>query len=92
MRRMKRVAVGIGVAAAIGLQMLAAGVALAHNAGHIRLPSGECMNVGGGNSARNEEQDKYPDTPFPEKDEFGARWAADKGNTPIMPGHKAYCK
>ena len=59
-------------------------LALAHNAGHIHLPDGECMDVGSGKHAHNpEQQDKIPGP----GDQYGARWAAEQGNTPIWPRH-----
>ena len=71
------------------------GPAEAHNAGHIILPSGECLNVGAGNSVLlppsaqantngNGELDLKPGT---SGDEFGARWAAEQGNSRMLPGH-----
>lgn len=63
------------------LSMTGAG-AVAHNAGHIHLPTGECRDVGSGKHNSNSNVDRYPETPG---DEYGARWAADQGNTPIYP-------
>ena len=84
MKRTKRLVVGIVVAAVIMLQGLMGGMALAHNAGHIHLPTGECRDVGHGNHGPTENQDKDPEL---DGDQFGARHAADQGNTPIYPGH-----
>ena len=67
--------------------------ASAHNAGHIILPSGECLNVGGNNSVSlpdsaqaytnaNGERDLIPGTPG---DEIGARFAAEQGNSRVLP-------
>ncbi len=56
----------------------------AHNAGHIHVPSGECVDVGSGKHAHNpEQQDRIPGP----GDQYGARWAAEQGNTPIWPRH-----
>lgn len=67
--------------------------ASAHNAGHIVLPSGECLNVGGNNTVKLPESaaantnaagelDLIPGTPG---DEFGARFAAEQGNSAVLP-------
>lgn len=57
---------------------------LAHNAGHVHTPNGECRDVGSGKHAHNpEEQDKIPGP----GDQYGARWAAEQGNTPVEPRH-----
>jgi len=61
--------------------MLGGSVALAHNAAHIHLPTGECRDVGGGKPAPNEHADQDPG----ESDPYGARHGADQGNTPIYP-------
>ena len=84
MKRTKRLVVGIVVAGIIAFQGLIGGVALAHNAGHIHLPSGECQDVGSGKHAHNpEQQDKIPGP----GDQYGARYAAEQGNTPIFARH-----
>lgn len=65
----------------------------AHNAGHVFLPSGECRNVGGGKSVALPasaaaytnaagERDLIPSTPG---DEIGARYAAEQGNSRVLP-------
>lgn len=64
--------------------LLGAGGATAHNAGHIHLPNGECQDVGSGKHANNPAIDRYPAT---SGDEYGTRWAADQGHTPIWPRH-----
>jgi hypothetical protein len=88
MSHMKRLLVGVALAALLALAGIVTTPALAHNAGHLETPNGKCLHVGAGNEARNQQQDKYPETPYPERDEFGARWAADQGKTPIEPGHR----
>jgi hypothetical protein len=81
MNRMKHLMIALVVAATL---VLSGSVALAHNAGHIHLPNGECVDVGSGKHAHNpEEQDKIPGP----GDQYGARWAAEQGNTPIWPRH-----
>lgn len=65
----------------------------AHNAGHIILPSGECLSVGGNNSVAlpdsaraytnaKGERDLIPGTIG---DEIGARFAAEQGNSRVLP-------
>lgn len=84
MKQAKRFVLGIFVAAVLVVQLFTGTVALAHNAGHIHTPSGACIDVGSGNHAHNpEHQDKIPGG----GDEYGARWAAEQGNTPIHPRH-----
>ncbi len=71
------------------------GVASAHNAGHVVTPNGDCVNVGRGNSVKvpaqnphqnvNEELDLDPSTP--DRDEFGARYAADQGYSRVEARH-----
>lgn len=60
---------------------LATTVVLAHNAGHIHLPSGECRDVGSGK--HNFHVDLIPGP----GDQYGTRYAALQGNTPIWPRH-----
>jgi hypothetical protein len=71
--------------------------AWAHNAGHNILPSGECLNVGSltvaplvpaANPNRNDlgQLDLIEDPGFDTRDQYGARFAAIQGNTPILPG------
>ena len=81
MKRMKQLVIALVVAAILALST---SVALAHNAGHIHLPTGECVDVGSGKHAHNpDQQDKIPGP----GDQYGARWAAEQGNTPIWPRH-----
>ncbi len=82
MKGMKRLVIGV-VVATIVMVMCTSTIALAHNAGHIHLPTGECVDVGSGKHAPTENQDKIPGP----GDQYGARWAADQGNTPIYPRH-----
>jgi hypothetical protein len=70
------------LAAALLVTAMTAGAASAHNAGHLHLPNGACLDVGSGNHHQNPNVDRYPET---SGDEYGARWAADQGRTPIYP-------
>ena len=83
MRRMKRVALYLVVTVVPTFQALTGTVVMAHNAGHIHLPNGECVDVGSGKHGPTPNQDKIPGP----DDQYGARWAAEQGNTPIYPRH-----
>jgi hypothetical protein len=73
----------VGASIALLLSLTASHV-LAHNAGHVHTPNGACRDVGSGKHAHNpEQQDKIPGP----GDQYGARWAAEQGNTPIEPRH-----
>ncbi len=72
------------VMAAILALMVVVGSAMAHNAGHIHLPTGECVDVGSGKHAHNPEQQDHIPGPG---DQYGARYAAEMGNTPIWARH-----
>ncbi len=81
MKRNVRIAIATLIA---GTLTFGGSVVLAHNAGHIHLPNGECVDVGSGNHAPTDNQDKDPNQ---RGDQYGARYAADQGNTPIYPRH-----
>lgn len=76
--------------------LLIAGIASAHNAGHIILPDGTCLNVGSLKPAPfvSESNPHVNTTTDPGRldlipgrgDQYGARFAAERGNTPILPG------
>ena len=77
--------------ALVGLMTLAP-VAQAHNAGHVFLPSGECVDVGSGKEAPlvpesnpNRNDQGQLDLITGPGDQYGARFAAARGNTPILP-------
>ncbi|MEX0784253.1 MAG: hypothetical protein WD557_16555 [Dehalococcoidia bacterium] len=81
------------IGAALTPALLGGTAVQAHNAGHVILPSGECINVGGNNTvslpetaAANTnvagELDLIPGTPG---DEFGARFAAEQGDSAVLP-------
>jgi hypothetical protein len=67
--------------------------ASAHNAGHIILPAGTCLEVGSNKEAPVVGEPAPGDLatgqldliPGP-GDQYGARFAANHGNTPILPG------
>ncbi len=73
--------------AAAALALTAAPAALAHNAGHIMLPDGRCLEIGSFKPVfpghDGPPLDLIPATP---QDEIGTSFAAWRGNTPIAPG------
>lgn len=84
MERRRIFMLGLAVLVVLAALTIRANLALAHNAGHIHLPTGECVDVGSGNhTAEPEHQDKI-DGPG---DQYGARWAAEQDGTPIYPRH-----
>ena len=83
------VTLGAGLSAAALFPVSAS----AHNAGHVILPSGECLNVGSNKSVvlpasaaaytnGSGERDLIPGTTG---DEIGARFAAEQGNSRVLP-------
>lgn len=77
--------------AVLAVMLLAPMPAAAHNAGHIFLPSGECLNIGSFREAPlvgsdREQLDLVPQTPNPPFDEYGVSFVGFHGNTPIFPG------
>ncbi len=75
-------------AAAVLLALAAAPVAGAHNAGHLVLPGGACVEVGSFESVfpgpdKTAPLDLIPAT-LP--DEIGTSFAAWQGKTPLLPG------
>ena len=89
----KRLVFSAVVAAGLSAAAMVPATARAHNAGHIILPSGECLNVGSNNSVvlpesaaaytnANGERDLIPGT---SGDEIGARFAAEQGNSAVRP-------
>ena len=79
-------------AAGLAASLILPTAASAHNAGHFYLPSGECRNVGAGNDvalpggAQAPSNGGFLDLIPGRGDQFGARYAADQGNTPILGG------
>ena len=80
---MRRIVVLLFAAAA--LLTVGATSATAHNAGHIFLPSGGCLEIGSFKEAP-AGIDLIPETPNPPFDEYGASFAGFQGNTPIIAG------
>ena len=89
----KKLVISAMMAAGLLAGALSPVTASAHNAGHIILPSGECINVGGNNSVRLPdnaqaytnaagERDLIPGT---SGDEIGARFAAEQGKSAVLP-------
>jgi hypothetical protein len=73
--------------------LMTVSVAFAHNAGHIILPDGQCMNVGSlkdapvvGDGNPNQLSNGQLDLIPGPGDQYGARFAADQGNSAILPG------
>ena len=86
------------MAGSLLLGVLALGTtALAHNAGQVQLPTGECVSVGAGNAVVLPDGSEAPqivesgethlDLIEGSGDQFGARYAANQGDTPIEPRH-----
>jgi hypothetical protein len=89
----KKVVFSAMMAAGLLAGALSPVTASAHNAGHIILPSGECLNLGSNKSVllpesaaaytnANGERDLIPGT---SGDEIGARFAAEQGNSAVLP-------
>lgn len=83
--------------ALFGIGMLIPGVATAHNAGHVDLPNGGCVNVGAGNEVLLPETAQAPQNsghldliPGP-GDQFGSRYAAVQGDSRVDPAHSEGC-
>lgn len=88
----------LALLAATLVAAVAASSASAHNAGHIFLPDGTCLNVGSFKDAplvgQGAPQDALgeldliydPKNGLDTSDQYGARYAADQGNTPTLPG------
>lgn len=75
------------------LALVAAPSASAHNAGHIILPDGRCLDVGSNKEAPVVAAAAPGDLPTGQLDlipgsgdQYGARFAAVQGNTRILPG------
>lgn len=79
-----------GLAALTAVVAIPASVA-AHNAGHIILPDGTCLEIGSFRNAPIVGQDRtrldlVPQTPNPPFDEIGVSFVGFQGRTPIFPG------
>ena len=86
----------IALVLAIASSLLIVGVVFAHNAGHIFLSDGTCVNVGSSKESP-DVSDSNPNlntTTDPGQldlipgpgDQYGARFAADQGNSRVLPG------
>ncbi len=83
------------VVAMLGAALLVPAPALAHNAAHQILPMGECQNSGAGNtvhlpprsSSPHKDSDGTLDLIPGPGDQFGARFAVTRGDTPLLAGH-----
>jgi hypothetical protein len=86
MMKRKRTITSIAVAVIVALQLLGSSITLAHNAGHFFL-KGRCITLGslkpGPFVGPNKEQLDLIEGPG---DQFGVRYAADQGLTPVLPG------
>jgi len=85
---MLRLTTTLVVAAVLALASIPA--ASAHNAGHVVLPDGTCVEIGSFKSVvtgpdKTTPPDLIPPTPQPPR-EIGTSFAAFQGNTPILPG------
>jgi len=88
----------LALLAATLVATFAASPASAHNAGHVILRDGTCLNVGSFKDAplvgQGAPQDALheldlisdPKNGVDTSDQYGARYAADQGGTPILPG------
>ncbi len=86
------------IAALFALSLFASvPVASAHNAGHIIKPNGQCVNVGSArpgpkvpeaNPNHNADTDEL-DLVDGRGDQYGARYAAEQGNSAVLPGECA---
>ena len=96
----KRLVVITALGAAVSAAALLPIPASAHNAAHMELPGGSCINIGSGKSVilpdnanayttALGERDLIPSTAT--RDEIGARFAVEQGNTPLLAGHSAAC-
>ena len=84
-RRLLAAAIALGAALALPT------LAVAHNAGHILLADGSCLEVGSFRPAPLVGQDRtqldlVPQTANPPRDEYGVSFVGFHGNTPIRPG------
>ena len=91
MNKYNRLVIALLITLLVSLMVVSA--VSAHNSGHIILPSGQCQNVGSlkeapfvgdGNPHQlaNGQLDLIPGP----GDQYGARFAADQGNSAVLPG------
>jgi hypothetical protein len=79
MRNPRQLLLVLAVTALVLSLFIATTVVLAHNAGHIHLADGTCVDVGSGK--HNTHVDLIPGP----GDQYGTRYAAEQGDTPIYP-------
>lgn len=84
----------LALLAAVTVAAVGAPSALAHNAGHIILPNGTCLEVGSNKEAPDVGEPAPGDLTTGQLDlipgsgdQYGARFAATRGNTPVLPGN-----
>ena len=93
MSRTKPLVVGLAVAGVLAIQPGAS--ALAHNAGHVDLPTGECQNVGSGKSVTPASENnpltnaagEIDQNPNIDGDQIGASNAGERGNSAVDRRH-----
>lgn len=83
---MTRVRIGLAVLAAL---LIAPTVTSAHNAGHLFLPDGTCLQIGSFKESPLVGQDRSPldlapETPNPPFDEYGASFVGHHQLTPVI--------
>ena len=91
MKKKNRLVIALLISLLVSLMSVS--VASAHNAGHIITPDGQCHNVGSlkeapvvgdgnPNQLPNGQLDLIPGS----GDQYGTRFAADQGNSAVLPG------
>lgn len=78
----------LAATAALAALLALPGIAAAHNRGLVILPDGRCVQVGALNEVRpGPDKDTLLDLdPIAEGDNFGASWAATRGNSALEKG------
>lgn len=90
----KRLVLITALGAALSAASLLPIPASAHNAAYMVLANGKCLEVGAGNevslpaSANAPSNGGFLDLIPGPGDQFGARFAADQGDTPLLGGHR----
>jgi hypothetical protein len=96
MNKNNRLLIAVLITLLISLMVVSA--VSAHNAGHIILPDGQCLDVGSGSihpdrgapivgdgNPHQNEAGQLDLIPGP-GDQYGARFAAEQGNSAVLPG------
>ena len=78
----RRISLLVAVASLVATLTLP-GLASAHNRGRVVLPSGECIVVGALNEVFLPDGTKLDLDPVTAGDNFGASWAATRGNSAL---------